>query len=96
MSLKNCGNTKYKGIREPKCNKGVGCDKCWELYDEKHSVPCHEESKTVSPEEVPLHQCRNILRNLVLREIVTIEKVSDMGHPGKFEYFGSSVNHQKK
>lgn len=29
---------KYKGIRPPKCLGGVGCDKCWRIYNDRRNA----------------------------------------------------------
>ena len=30
----DCGNNLYNGVRRPKCNKGLGCVACWEVFNE--------------------------------------------------------------
>lgn len=29
---RNCGGYRYKGLRKPRCCKGVGCQKCWSIF----------------------------------------------------------------
>ena len=31
-SEEDCGNYLYKGVHKPRCNKGLGCVACWEIY----------------------------------------------------------------
>ena len=37
-SEEDCGNYLYKGVHKPRCNKGLGCVACWEIYFDGQDV----------------------------------------------------------